>query len=327
MIFFIKKMYSTAQKFMSPKEVDVVYYHTPSLNGLTTSWVVDHYSKEIERIPYSVPGGCSEEGIQRGIGKNVIFLGCCPQMKQYTRMALKGTKVMMLLSEKNKVAMAIRGVNGIFFFGHEPPCMIAWKYFQGFKPYPPLLPHLGSRMAERRTEVDEAIEMAISRLAPRSIQELDIYLSAGERSLELLINIGEAAKKEDIGLSLKIEKIDFEGHRVLLVEATESDFLNKQLRDLCERHPDCDYAIGYFKVPTSSGVFRYRLFFRTRKDGIRVSEISQKYGGGGQGDSAGATVNKLPWVKEEEPKWAREPERWGKSLPWVSESPRWAKFS
>ncbi len=62
---------------------------------------------------------------------------------------------------------------------------------------------------------------------------------------------------------------------------------------LAEEHPDAKFAAGYFRRDDG----RWQFSLRSRGD-FDVSEVAQKFGGGGHKGAAGFDVDVLPWESE-----------------------------
>lgn len=86
-----------------------------------------------------------------------------------------------------------------------------------------------------------------------------------------------------------IEKIDeFDVPCINVQYMNISDHVGK----LAELHPDAPFAIGYFR--RADGMWQFSL--RSRGD-FDVSEIAQRFGGGGHKNAAGFQVAMLPWCQ------------------------------
>jgi len=110
-------------------------------------------------------------------------------------------------------------------------------------------------------------------------------VSEGGRSiLRYIDNYGDKACA-----NATIEKIDeFDVPCINTQYMNISDHVGK----LAERHPDAPFAMGYFR--RADGMWQFSL--RSRGD-FDVSEIAQRFGGGGHKNASGFQVATLPWCQ------------------------------
>jgi len=269
----------------------VVLYHADCNDGFGAAWAAwKKFGDEADYIPieHQMP---LPEGLK---GKQIFFTDIAPDEGSIKRLVNDNISVIAIDHHKtNELKMGL--FKEYSFDNNHSGAVLAWKYFHPDKPVPKLLlfiedidiwkwqyPETSTFISaldlyDYNFEIWDKISSDIE-----NSEKLKEYLSKGE-----IINTYVKRVADD--LVKHAQKIDFEGYEVYAINAHHpiKSFAVVTLR---EKYPP--FAIAWFQEGDM-------IHVSLRSDGsIDVSELVQKYGGGGHKAAAGFNFpagQPFPW--------------------------------
>lgn len=169
----------------------------------------------------------------------------------------------------------------------EAACVLTWRYFFPDQPVPTAIKLIGDRDIWRWAEVDtgafnEGLHQHYTR--PNNDELWQPLLDDSPEELARLIEMGSAIREARLreirrATSRYSFQATFEGHRTLVINLRGSGDLGEQIRNL-------GYEVGYCYVDkVSEG--QLMTYVTLYSDTVDVSQIAQKFGGGGHAGAAG----------------------------------------
>ena len=293
---------------------DCVIYHNPCSDGTASAWVVKYFNPEVELIP-CFAGKSPKNETSFFTDKNVVFVDIYPPNDYLIKLA-KVAKYIIILDhhESNyrkffqiEDSMLLKNVQ-IHFDNSRSGCMIAWDYFSKTKQSqrPWFINYIGDRdlwtwKLENSKEINNALYEdnhlttdGLNKLYD-SIQnspETDLLKTFATRGAEIT-----EFKNKLIDTTIKyyampcLYKKDGKTYEVWMYTGRvdiSSEVGNKLMSiNICDQiKPDFTVYWRYDSVSK-----QYWLSMRSTENGVDVSKICEKYGGGGHRNASGCSLS------------------------------------
>lgn len=223
-------------------------------------------------------------------GREVFILDFSYPMGTLLDMSYSATKITILDHHKTAQADVEPMIDSGIIYGKfdmtKSGAMLAWEYFNPGTEKPRLLMYIQDRdLWQWKYTITEQVIAGLM-LIPRKFTEWHKLISDEEsyrrniRDGEVILEYQNACIKKVIDSEIPMEIVA--GYKVPFINCTHliSEIGNK----LAKGHP---FAVMYFDTATD------RIFsLRSTEDGIDVSEIAKRYGGGGHKHAAGFKIKK-----------------------------------
>lgn len=276
------------------KEI-VILYHAECNDGFGGAWAAwKKFGDKADYIPLnhesSLPEGLKE--------KEIFFIDIIPNGVDETaiKKLTEENRLVVLIDHHKTNETKIKWFKVYYFDNSHSGAVLAWKYFHPDKPVPKLLLFIedGDIWKWEYPESENFISalvlydfdfnvfdsIAADIEDPEKLKE---YLSRGEI-------VSKHSQKIVDWLSRTAILVDFEGHGVYAVNAP--DFIKGLVANkLAEKFPP--FAIAWVQEKDMISVS-----LRSAKNNFDVSEIAEKYGGGGHKAAAGFSFpagQEFPW--------------------------------
>lgn len=264
----------------------LVIYHANCIDGYTAAWVawLRFGDADTEYVPASYGDAAPDV-----TGRDVFIVDF--SYPRSVMLAMKESASHVLVLDHHKTAQAaLEGLPFAIFDMNRSGAGLAYDELHG--------------RAARPWLVDYVEDRDLWRWALRDSKEVNAWIGACKRESfadwSVLHDAGvQAARARGEAVLTFIDRyvsemvkqarlVDFEGHRIPIVNAPYIN-ISELVGKLAESAP---FAIGWFH--RADGLYAYSLRSRGT-DGVDVSEIAKKYGGGGHRNSAGfAVAERLP---------------------------------
>ena len=278
-------------KACDPKEVDLVFYHSPCLDGFTAAWVVWNSRKdECKYIGMSYnKKNIEPDGVD---GKNVLILDYSFSKKVLFDM-LKKVKSLTIIDHHKTACQDLEDIPDelkVFDMG-KSGCVLTWDYFhKSIKP-PLFLLYvqdwdIWTKKMENVTEFHHGLE-----LIPFEFEEYDKIVGKKDKLDELIKNGKIAVKQAECqmerimwGAMFKKEKLKIKGiTKCYTVGYINSNIHISELGNRLVKMPSCDFGVvSCFSYKQNITSFSLRSS-DSKED---VSTIAEEFGGGGHRNSS-----------------------------------------
>jgi len=289
---------------ISPKDIDIIFYHYPCQDGLTAGWVADKYAKE-NKLNYSLYGLDNDKKLLPVdiTGKNLLFMDIAPNEERYKKILAEAKSFYVLDHHKTNQAFfeTLDNKTNFVFDMKKSGCRLAWEYFYPTVKVPEFL-----LMVEDRDlwkwELPESKPFCHG-LYTYSACSDTIGESFGLMT-ELCNNPNKVKEVTELGRILQ-KKMDnnvkfiaentckktyiFRGKKVCMANVSHelaSDLGNY----LCSNY-DYDFAVLWRYDHVTDD---YNISMRSVGDKMDVSLLCKEFGGGGHKNAAGCSTKDHP---------------------------------
>jgi hypothetical protein len=288
---------------MQPKDVEVVCYHYPCMDGIASAYVSQKFNPSIKLVKWI--HGCNLESILPDFEqKNVLFIDVCPFLNQLEKIKTVAKSVYVLdhhFSKQEecghleycKFDMSISG------------CVMAWNYFFPDKEVPLVLKCIMDRdlmqygKSYPESEAFTASWYQTVLTEPSSFPEFDFTI-ANEESFDNYVIGGKMMMKADPIICADLDriamfrKVKIEGFdRELVVKMANSTyhFCNQGGIHFAE-NPKADFGMTWYY---DGSVGFYRCSLRSIDGKVDVSKIAKTMFAGGHKMAAGFQMTTPPF--------------------------------
>lgn len=290
-----------------PKNIDIIFYHWPCQDGLTSAWVADKYAKE-HKLTYTLHGlDHGEPTFPIDItNKTLLFIDIAPNEGRYKKILEVAKSFYILDHHKTNLAFFSQLDNKAnFVFDMEKSgCRLAWEYFYPNEQTPEFL-----LMVEDRDlwkwKVNNSkpfchglyTSVACSDSTEESFN-LMTELYTNPNKLKEITELGRILqKKMDNDITYTADKASnktylFRGKKVCMVNASHE--LASDLGNYLVTKYDYDFAIIWRYDHVED---KYHISMRSTGDKMDVSTLCKEHDGGGHKNASGCSTKKHP--KEE----------------------------
>lgn len=263
----------------------LVVYHANCIDGYTAAWAVWlKYGDDAEYLPASY--GDAPPDVT---GRDVFVVDF--SYPRDVMLTMKEQASELLVLDHHKTAQtALEGLSFAIFDMNRSGAGLAYDQLHGGADRPWLVSYVEDRDLWRWALRDsKEINAWISACKRDSFADWSMLESGGAQAArgrgEAVLTFVDRYVSEMVAQS---RLVDFEGHRIPVVNAPYIN-ISELVGKLAETAP---FALGWFH--RADGLYAYSLRSRGA-DGVDVSEIAKKYGGGGHRNSAGfALAERLP---------------------------------
>lgn len=283
------QLISEARNYVSPDQVTTVAFHSPCLDGAAAAVATTLYNPDVELIRF-VHGTDPAAPFQHLKSSAVLlFVDCAPPLATLVDLRARLTKVMVL--DHHIGNQRDLSVEGCFFHMEASGAEMSWAYFHD-KPIPELLKIIGERdLWNFSNPATRPVGLALMDMKI-DVDDLKSMTEGGADGVQSLVSAGESVQKKitskcaslTVGFGRWSDKYDY-----AISKMDGYEFLSECAEFIYTTHPQADFVVVYYIQ--SDG--RYKLSFRTDKDGVDCSVIAKTFGGNGHAKAAGATVNEL----------------------------------
>ncbi len=268
-------------------------YHSNCLDGFGGAWVIRNaLGDDIE----------FHKGVHQQAPPDVsgldIFLVDFSYKKDVLENMLKTASSITILdhhisAEKDLSSLLKTGkIKGLFDM-NKSGAMLAWQWFNPDKQPPKLIEHIQDRdLWQFKIEGTREIQAALSSY-PYDFKVWGKFMDNNNHELETLKRDGEAIERKlqkDIKELIKsgVRRMNIGGYNVPVLNAS-SAYVSDAGNIMSVNEP---FAACYWDHPGGRS-----FSLRSAEDGVNVSEVAKKYGGGGHVKASGFTV-KTGWEGE-----------------------------
>lgn len=261
--------------------MDICIYHSNCTDGFGAAWVVRKFFGEIDFYP-----GVYQTPPPNVTGKDVILVDFSYKRDVLIEMARTAKSIFIIDHHKSAIADLIDlpdNVKTVFDMNHSG-AMLTWNYYYPDKDPPRLLLHIEDRDLWRfKIFLTGEVFAWLSSYPYDFIIWDDLMIhnlqSAAQEGAAIL-----RKQKKDIDelLPLMARHCVIGGYIVPVVNLPLT-YISDACNLLAEGHL---FAACYWDAADGSRVFS----LRSKNDGLDVSEIARKYGGGGHKHAAGFTL-------------------------------------
>lgn len=273
-----------------------VIYHAGCIDGFTAAWVCHTYFKETPTNIKYIPGVYQEKPKDKN-GDEIIFKNSSIYLvdfsykKDYLKELLDNNNKVTIIDHHKSAYNDLKDFDHLFlhkyFDLNHSGSMLCWKYFFGSKSEPPL--------ALKNIEDRDLWKFQL----PQT-KEVVAALYSYEMTFEIwdeLMQNHNIAKLYSEGLTLErkfnkdckslveymTRSVKFEGYTVPLINVPH--MYSSEVGNILAKNNL--FSISYYDTP------EHRKFsLRSTDEGVDVSEIAIKYGGGGHRNAAGFKVDR-----------------------------------
>lgn len=276
----------------------IIFYHAECNDGFGGAWAAwKKFGDEADYIAFNHNDSLSENLRD----KQIFFIDVLPGNEMIIKKVINDNKSVVAIDHHKTNESKISLFKEYYFNNNHSGAVLAWKYFHPDKSVPKLLLFIedGDIWKWEYSESENLISALVlydfdfdvfDRIATdaENPEKLKEYLSKGEI-------LSKYSQKIVDWLSHTAILVDFEGYKVYAVNAP--DFIKGLVANkLAGEHPP--FAIAWVQEKDSIVVS-----LRSGPNDFAVSEIAQKYGGGGHKKAAGLSFpagQPFPWkiIKE-----------------------------
>ncbi len=274
----------------------LVIYHGHCRDGFCSAWVASQILEDAEFFAANY-GDPSPIGLVEG--RDVYVLDFCYPREQMEAIALSA-KSLVVLDHHKTAQEALAGFEHEFRFRsidvtvvfdmERSGAGITWDWFRaeprwrGLDPARPwLVDYVEDRDLWRFALPDSEIVNAYIAVLPFEFKAWNDALADGT-----LIAVSRGATCQEKmrqyireTLAANAQLVEFDGEIVPLVNAPKVD-ISELVRELLDQTDDAPFAMGFSQA--NDGRFVYAL---RSKEGVDVSEVAKRHGGGGHAQAAG----------------------------------------
>ena len=269
----------------------LIIYHGHCYDGFTAAWVAWKYFNEYEdklEVDFHAAEYQSEPPNVKE--KDVFIVDFSYPRKTLKAMHLEANTLLVLDHHKSAKA-DLEGLDYAIFDMEQSGCGLTWNWFFAGKSRPKMLDRIEDHDLWRFKFDDTKAAQAYAGTVPMTFHDWDTlmddecffnYLEKGEAVLKYIAMYGKKC----------IENMKMEQIANFVVPTMNMPYMNcsEHLHALLERDFEGAFVVSYFRQ--GDGTWKFSL--RSKGD-FDVSEIAKRFGGGGHRNSAGFTVDKLPW--------------------------------
>lgn len=288
---------------MDPKKINLVFFHNPCQDGLTSAWIANLFARE-NNLKFDFHGISNNNSpkIEPNIkNKNIIFIDYAPNKNQIITVKKKALDYFILDHHKTNEEYYKNHPN-VHFDMEKSGAGLAWDYFFPNREVP-----LFVKMVQDRDlwkwEINNSKEFCSGLFyytsSCENLEETfnmidEIFVS--ETKFNEVINFGkilEKRKQNQINNILKnITKktYDYNGKKICIVNADHE--LASDLGSAIVNNHDYDAAVMWRYDHLNE---EYWLSLRANNK-LDVSEICKSFGGGGHKNAAGCSVKEHPSI-------------------------------
>ncbi len=286
------------------KEYDVVIFHYPCQDGLTSGWVTDYYHKKVGKqiVLYPMKHGAPYD-YELLNDKKVIFCDFAPSAEILEELE-KICKKITILDHHITAHNALKDKSYAIFDMNKSGAGLTWEYFFPELPMPMFIQMVQDRdlwkwVIPESKEFTAGLFTLWDGYERDNFTELfamleDIYLS--EDKFNFCLGLGQVISKTDHQKAKLIaesacKRVDnFMGHRVCVVNCPVEHA--SEVGNLLSSMDTIDFAVmwTYNNVNES-----YYVSLRSSNK-VDVSKIAKAYGGGGHVNASGMSTRVFPPV-------------------------------
>lgn len=286
---------------MKYSDIQIVFYHSPCQDGLASAWVASKYAKE-NNLTYTFVA-IGNDSTEFGIvveNKNVLFVDYAPS--DYQLDLLKKATEFVILDHHKTNADRLKTMPNAIFDMNKSGVGLTWKYFYPDIEIPLFLAMIQDRdiwtwkIPDSRPFCDGFFNYTyLTDTVEEAFKLFDEVYSSQDKFKEIL-NIGVLLEKKkdkqvkNIARLAKEKIYMYNGYKACIVNCDHE--LASDLGNYILRTSDCDFTVCWRYNHSKE---EYWMSLRADNK-VDVSEICQKYGGGGHKNAAGCTSKIHPSV-------------------------------
>lgn len=262
-------------------------YHGNCMDGFGAAWAVrEKLGDEVEFHP----GVYGHHDYPDVTGRNVIFVDFSYKRPELVKIAEKANTVLILDHHKSAEAdlkdieKEMYNIDCIFDMDHSG-AVLAWKYFCPDRPMPLLMHYIEDRDLWK-FQLNQSVEISMALFSYE--YDFDLWSRLMHSDLRKMADDGVAINRKhqkDVNELIQVVTRNMKiGGHVVPVANLPYTYVSDAGQLLAKGKP---FAACYWDTPNG------RVFgLRSAPDGVDVSEIAVKYGGGGHKHSAGFEITR-----------------------------------
>lgn len=265
----------------------VVCYHKDCCDGMGAALAAYlKYGNDVDYLPY-VPN-TDVEGLEKY--EDIFFLDSVPKEELFERIKHRNLTILDHHSGNNKPPYS--NYPGFHFNNNHSGAYIAWEYFQSNIKVPDMIRYIEDRdLWAWKLEFSDEISTYLMSVEKTFDSYLAVLRSWKTNFPYYLFKGFAMVEQRNSMLQFQLKaayRVDLEGYNVPVLNTT--CFISELGNVLAQKNP---FAVLYYFDGKSK---EYKLSFRSDENGVDVSEIAKKVGGGsGHARSSGCKVKILPW--------------------------------
>jgi oligoribonuclease NrnB/cAMP/cGMP phosphodiesterase (DHH superfamily) len=288
---------------MDPLKVDIIFYHNPCQDGLSSAWVAFKYSKE-NNLNYEFIGMANNNPIDFSIDikdKNVMFLDIAPS-EQQLELLNKDAKGYFILDHHKTNEERLRDNKNVIFKMDKSGVGITWEFFYPEEEMPLFLQMVQDRdiwtwTIPNSKSFCEGLYTSV--FITDSLKEsFELYDEIYKDPLKLkeIISLGEIIEKKKekqingIAKSASNKTYNYKDYKVCIVNCDHE--LASDLGNLILRKYNYDFVVCW---RYNHNTEEYWLSMRADNK-VDVSEICKEFAGGGHKNAAGCSTKIHPSI-------------------------------
>lgn len=266
---------------MEPDEYEnIVIYHSPCSDGFTAAWIFNLF---LEEPTLYYPTGHGEP--PPPVADKNVFIVDFSYKRPILEQMYSEAKSLQVLDHHISAEKDLAGLDYCHFDQNHSGAVLAWQFFKGDAEAPLL-----ARLVEDRDLWRWQIPG--SKKAALVIQSYDFTFENWDELASLTMSdferIGDILERyEKIGLNSHLEKVkikNFKGYEVPVVNCSERRLISDLGSKMCQGWP---FAVVWYTYENGQVL----CSLRSTDEGVDVSELCSKYGGGGHKKAAGMKVS------------------------------------
>lgn len=290
---------------MNKNEIDIVYYHSPCMDGKTACHIAERYLRSINKTDVEyIPAYINKRNILPNnlANKNVLICDYSFTKEVFLNM-LKITNNVLIIDHHKTAQESLIDIdqkNKIFDMD-KSGAMLVWEYF-----YPDVEPPLFVKYVQDndlflKTMPDgDEVKYALFQLE-YTFEEYEKYfdIHTNEKAINDLIIEGKIIKKiyqNQIDQIIKNAVLKFVeiNKRLYIYALMNSPFHKSEIgHQVFNKYPFLDFSAIY-NVANDNNVDCYWISLRSDKNGVDTAKISELYNGGGHKQASGCITYSFP---------------------------------
>lgn len=284
---------------------DIVLFHYPCQDGLTSGWIVNKFHKDqnIKIDLYPIQYG-KEIDLDRLTQKNIIFCDFSPPKEVLDKIEKVATKI-TILDHHITAQNALQNKEYAIFDMNKSGAGLTWEYFYSTDKMPLFIEMIQDRdlwkwKIEKSREFTAGFSTACSAIDmfefPKLFELFDELNGLNPFKFDFYIELGDIINKSTLQkckyfASESLKKINhYQNYNVCIVNCSTE--LTSDLGNILSSSKECDFAVLWKYNHTKE---EYYVSLRSSNK-VDVSLIAKEFGGGGHKNAAGFSTKTNPII-------------------------------
>lgn len=289
---------------ITPQNIDIIFYHYPCQDGLTSAWVANKYAKE-NSLSYALHGLDHDKTLFPVDikDKKILFIDIAPNEERYIKLINESHSFYILDHHKTNQAFfdKLDNKTNFIFDMNKSGCRLAWNYFYPNEHVPEFLLMVEDRdiwkweLADSKPFCNGLYTYISCTDTTQEAFDLMTELYYHNNKVKEITEFGRILqKKTDNGIKWTAENACkktymFRGKKVCMVNASHESA--SDLGNYLVTNYDYDFAILWRYDHVTE---MYNISMRSVGDKMDVSLLCKEFGGGGHKNAAGCSVKDQP---------------------------------